>query len=124
MDLAEELASTAQWRRDKAAQYRDDTRNTEAAERLERLAVEVDKLGESFLFRRLERINDELLSVRPLEIYYLVTAVDEYQRSIGFHAFPDSGEDYLKDLIKIYSKQLVNAESYAAACEERQAAFT
>jgi len=105
IDLVEELDFTAQWRRDKAAQYPKDTRNTEAAELLERLAIEVGKLSKSFLVRRLEKIDDELVAIDGWD-FRLSEDLSDYRRSIGFHRFPESGEKYLSDLIEIYSNHI------------------
>ncbi len=104
-EMTENLEGNASWRRDKAAQHPDDTRNTEAAEILERLAIEVGKLGSSPLFHELEKLDEEILAIDD-DTLSLIEDESEYHRAIGFHSFPDSGEEYLKGLVEIYSAHL------------------
>src|SRR5215475_7776344 len=98
MQLAEELESTAAWRRDVAARYPEDERHIKAANRLDRLAVEVRALENSALATRLLELYESLDAV---DGYLLAEATSEYRRQIGFWEFPINGEEYLKDLIDL-----------------------
>ena len=98
MELAEELESTAAWRRDVAARYPEDERHIEAANRLDRLAAEVRALENSALATRLLELYE---SLDAFDGYLLVEAESEYRRQIGFWEFPTNGEEYLKDLIDL-----------------------
>jgi hypothetical protein len=92
---AQELEASAEWRRGKAQQYPEDTRNLEAAQLLDRLAVEIRALTGSETHRQLsataEKCDDDFCSFSE--------SWSEYKRRIGFWEFPD-GQEYLSDMLK------------------------
>jgi hypothetical protein len=85
-----ELSSTAFWRRTKAAQYAQDTRNRAAAERLERLTSTVDA------------VPDELIRLFALhwgdgeDPSFNLERWHEELRSIGFTSHPETAAEFLK----------------------------
>jgi hypothetical protein len=113
LTLVEDLEQNASWRREKADQYPNDHRNVIAAEILERLMEEVGKLNkDSLLLRQLEKIDEELLEITD-DLFSLSGDLSDYHRGIGFHSFPESAEEYLTDLIDIYSANLAKANEVA-----------
>jgi hypothetical protein len=89
-----EVQSTAEWRRQKAEQFPDDSRNLEAAEELERLAEEIGRLEGSAIHSRIEQLISLLGEV---EIgFELNESVSEELRSIGFHGGYENGAAFLE----------------------------
>jgi SLT domain-containing protein len=85
-----DVGATAEWRRDKAAQYPEDERNERAAELLERLTAEINALNWSPLHLRIETfVNDGEISG---EINFIL-------KSIGFRYVPATGEQLLRDIV-------------------------
>jgi hypothetical protein len=56
MIIGYQVQSTAEWRRDKARQFPDDARNLRAAEELEQLAAQIEKLEDSDIHQRVADI--------------------------------------------------------------------
>ena len=54
------MESTAEWRREKAEEFPDDSRNLEAAKELEKLATEIKNLERSELYQRVETLDDAM----------------------------------------------------------------
>jgi hypothetical protein len=89
--------STADWRRGKAEEFPDDSRNLEAAEELDRLAKELQELAGSDLDRRIEALDavvekngwDGDLHVDLFEW------VSEELRGIGFRTYYENGAKFL-----------------------------
>jgi hypothetical protein len=102
--LIEDLENNAAWRRDKAAEYPDDSRNVTAAEILERLMKEAGQLGPNIRLRKLTALSDELANGNHRGLDSLVDDVSEYHRDIGFHRFPGSIYVYIDDLIEIHQR--------------------
>jgi hypothetical protein len=90
---AQGLEFSAEWRRGKAHQYPEDTRNVEAAELLDRLAVEVRALTGSEIHRQLSATAEKCD-----DFCSFVESWSEYKRRIGFLEFPD-GQGYLSDML-------------------------
>jgi hypothetical protein len=94
-----QIESTADWRRMKAIEFPQDTRNLKAAELLERLAEEVDKLDGSDLEKRIDALWDrwrELDDDDGLKILEeLNEDISSSLRSVGFHGCP-SGTEFLE----------------------------
>jgi hypothetical protein len=104
-ELAEELESVSEWRSQKAAQYRDDSRNTEAAELLTKLAEELRRLGDTpelTKFRALyEFVIHDCDKDGENEISEVCRRWAEYRSRIGFDHFPSSAQEYVRDLVEI-----------------------
>ena len=94
----EKFEDQARWRREQAAEYPDDQRNVEAAEIFDRLAATVQNVPPEVL-----AVVDELYFGGPLnndEIdHETMEAEQEKLRSVGFHTFPESAEEFLRELI-------------------------
>jgi hypothetical protein len=91
-----QVESTAEWRRQKADQFPDDRRNLDAAEELERLAADIDRLEGSEIHQRI----DELISLSG-EVgggfhEELTEGISAELRNIGFHGSYDSGAAFLE----------------------------
>jgi hypothetical protein len=122
-DPENDLESTADWRRRKAEGYPEDTRNEAAAELLEKLAAQLRALKVSPFYRKLGELEETLyqgVDAKGFDLLGLSEALSEYHRGIGFHHFPESAEEYLVDLIQIYSGELETARQ---AAEEREGAL-
>jgi hypothetical protein len=95
-----DLEDSAEWRRQKAQQYPEDARrNLEAAQLLEKLAVEIRALDDSEVHRQLSaaiEANDDLFSFSE--------SWSDYKRRIGFWEFPD-GQQYLSDMLQTILSQ-------------------
>jgi hypothetical protein len=86
-----ELECSAEWRRQKAQEYPEDAqRNLEAAELLDKLAVEIRALQGSDVHR-----NFSAAVVKRETDYTFHEAQSDYRRLIGFHEWPDNAEEYL-----------------------------
>jgi hypothetical protein len=124
-DIVNGLESTADWRREKAAQYPHDDRNEKAAEILGRLATEVRGMGDSPVFKELVRAGDELSDLsdecRKYDLCSLIDDLSAYDRNVGFHSWPSSGEEYLRGMLEIYRDHIGKAKDEAAEAirEER-----
>lgn len=97
-DLEQEalgVEHTAEWRRRKAEEYPEDTRNLEAAEQLEKLAAEVRSLQGSDLHHQLDR-----LASTTTDMFYLYEWQSEYLRLIGFSQACPTGREFLSDMIE------------------------
>ena len=92
-----QVQSTAYWRRNKAAQFPDDPRNLEAAEELERLAEQIEKLEDSEIHKRLRDVCDRFTAVDNGDGWYHISEeVSAELRSIGFRSGYETGEQFLK----------------------------
>jgi hypothetical protein len=106
------LEGTAEWRRRKAEQFPDDSRNVEAAEELERLAREVDALGKDSEIE--EQIRDAEERINRLEkwdaLAKIEDAVSTELRSIGFHGSYGTATELLtwyRDLLSEKLRELI-----------------
>jgi hypothetical protein len=92
-----QVQSTAEWRRDKAEQFPNDTRNLRAAEELERLAVQIEKLEGSDMHKRVRDICDRVTAADDGDGWYKISEdVSAELRSIGFHSGYETGEQFLE----------------------------
>jgi len=94
-DLIGNVQNTAEWRRRKAEQFPDDARNLQAAEELERLAVQIEELEESEVHKQINEATDSLVRACEASARYEVwteinEAVSADLRSIGFHGSSDA----------------------------------
>ena len=88
------VQGTAEWRRRKAEEFPDDTRNLQAAEELERIANEIETLDEGCpIHKQIEEAEEflnntiETCDGDPADSCgEIVEAVSEELRSIGFHS--------------------------------------
>jgi hypothetical protein len=83
-----EVQSTADWRREKAKQFPDDTRNLTAAEELDTLATEISSLEDSEIHRQIADLTDRLYGGDNNSLDFiegLNEAVSAELRSVGFH---------------------------------------
>lgn len=107
IELAKKLEYSAEWRREKAAEYPDDSRNVEAASLLDRLAEQCLDTDET---RQGEYVT---AFVR----FYSSTAWDfpeferfnTYLREIGFHHWPDNPEALCEDILNALGVDLSEA---------------
>jgi restriction system protein len=88
-----DVESTAYWRRQTSERFPEDHRNIEAAEILERLALEVRALAGSAVHERLARLAQEDVDGNFSNI------LSELLRAIGFRSFPSSGEAFVDELV-------------------------
>jgi hypothetical protein len=92
-ELAELLKNgflnTADWRREKAAEYPDDKRNLEAVTALERLADTVDQIEPDLLGAYIELWEDAI----EAEEY------SEMLRTIGFQWEPKTATEFVREFI-------------------------
>jgi hypothetical protein len=93
-EIAESLrldfGETARWRREKAAEHPEDSRNIEAAELLDRLAKTIKDVDPTLLDTYGALWDDE---VQDSEQH------SEMLRLIGFHFFPQTAEEFVKQYI-------------------------
>lgn len=94
--VAQDLENSADWRRQKAAEFPDDGRNIEAAALLERLANEVRALEGSALHYSLVRLVDD---ATDSGINDLVSTLSIMTKDVGFRSFPVSGEEFINQLL-------------------------
>jgi hypothetical protein len=101
-----EVESTAQWRRVKAEQFPDDRRNVVAAEELEKLAAEIDRIGESEpIHQQIAKLHETLDAADDCDDAWLKISecVSEELRLIGFHSGYATGLEFLgwyRDLLQ------------------------
>jgi hypothetical protein len=95
MVIGYEVQNTAEWRREKAKQFPDDTRNLRAAEELERLAAQIEQLEGSAIRERVRALYDRYRAAAngSVDIYEDVSAE---LRAIGFHNGYATGEQFLE----------------------------
>jgi hypothetical protein len=77
-----QIQNTADWRREKAEQFADDTRNLEAAKELDTLAAEIEKLESSKISRQICELIER---THPDDGFQFLEDVSAQLRSIGFH---------------------------------------
>jgi hypothetical protein len=93
-DVALAISSTADWRRQKAIDFPNDTRNAKAAKLLDALALSVAQVPDAV-------IRDyTILGVAPDTFEYLSEAQSEALRQVGFWHFPDTAEELLLGIIE------------------------
>jgi hypothetical protein len=90
--VADDVSGTADWRSRKAVEYPDDARNREAAEILEKIASDLLTLEGTEIHRRTAEAFDRHLERFSEEL-------SELTRQVGFWAFPNTGTEFLEDLL-------------------------
>lgn len=101
-----QVESTAEWRRHKAEQFPDDRRNTVAAEELEELAAQIDRIGESEpIHHQIAKLHDTLVTMDNVNDawMHISESVSAELRSIGFHSGYATGLEFLdwyRDLLQ------------------------
>jgi hypothetical protein len=109
MAIGYQVDSTAEWRRRKAEEFPDDRRNLVAAEELERLAAEIDQIGEAELIhQQIAKLHDSIDALDGCDDAWLhvVEAISEELRSVGFHTGYETGLDLLEWYRDILQEQL------------------
>jgi len=84
-----DFEQTADWRRSKAAEYPEDSRNLEAAALLDKLAASVETVAPALLDAYGSLRDDYMDSEQHSEMF----------RQIGFHSWPETAEDFVKACI-------------------------
>ena len=87
--LKEEFEGQADWRRQKAGEYPDDKRNIEAAEIFDRLAAGALTIPSDVFAAYLELFEE----------YPDAEKHAERMRSVGFHYWPETAEQFVRDFI-------------------------
>jgi hypothetical protein len=91
-----QVEDCASWRWNKVEQFPNDPRNRKAAEELERLALDIEKLEGSEIHKRVRDTTDRLVAVDNGDIWYEVGEdVSAELRSIGFRSGYETGEQLL-----------------------------
>lgn len=90
--IGNNVQSTAEWRRRKAAEHPGDTRNAEAAVLLDAIALQVDELDGSDLHRRLSAWNDT-------SGHMLSEVVSEKLRQVGFSIWPSTATELVEGIL-------------------------
>jgi hypothetical protein len=88
-ELKEEFERQAEWRRQKASEYPDDSRNLEAAQLFDKLAATVNDVDLAVL-----RAWRELFEDLPDSEEY-----NEMMRQVGFHIFPETADEFVRRFI-------------------------
>lgn len=104
-----QVQSTAEWRLVKAEQFPDDRRNLRAAEELEEIAAEIDRIGEAELIhQQIITLDDTLNSMDNCDDAWLhiTETVLEELRLIGFHRSYESGLAFLEWYRDILQEQI------------------
>ena len=81
-----DFEQTADWRRSKAAEYPEDSRNLEAAALLDKLAASVETVAPTLLDAYGSLRDDYMDSEQHSEMF----------RRVGFHSWPETAEDFVK----------------------------
>jgi homoserine dehydrogenase len=105
-----QVQSTAEWRRRKAEEFPDDARNLVAAEELERLAAQIDRLEGSEIHEQLREAQDCIIALctankdnNVFDWSDISETVSAELRSIGFHATYRDGAkllEWYRDLLR------------------------
>jgi hypothetical protein len=103
-----QVGSTAEWRRRKAEEFPDDRRNVKAAEELERLEAEIDRIGESeTIHLQIAELHDSLNAIDDGDGWlHIGEVVSEELRSIGFHGGYETGLKLLEWYRNLLQEQL------------------
>jgi len=104
-----QVESTAEWRRVKAEQFPDDRRNAVAAEELEKLAAQIDRIGESEpIHHQIAKLHETLDTADSSDDAWLKISetVSEELRLIGFHSGYATGLEFLEWYRDLLQEQL------------------
>jgi hypothetical protein len=106
-----QLECTAEWRRGKAEEFSNDSRNMEAAEELERLAKEVSELDGSEISQRI----DQLEAMSDDANYSMVEWLSEELRAVGFRTCYKDGAEFLKTYCERLEEEICEQEGQMLA---------
>jgi hypothetical protein len=109
--IAEHMEHTAEWRRGKAEEFSNDSRNMEAAEELERLAKEVSELDGSEISRRI----DQLEAMSDDANYSMIEWLSEELRAVGFRTCYKDGAEFLKAYCERLEEEICEQEGHTLA---------
>ena len=111
--FGDEVRGTAEWRRQKAEQFPDDARNLVAAEELERLAAQINRLEGSEIHAQISEAEDCIIKLCEankdalhLDWSDISEAVSAELRSIGFHGTYRDGAKLLEWYRDLLGKKL------------------
>ena len=102
-DIGYQAESTAEWRRSKAAQFPEDTRNLRAVEELECLAREIEALKGSEVYQQVDEAEESLITANAPDVWIDINeAVSAELRSIGFRGSHDGAGflEWYRDLVR------------------------
>jgi hypothetical protein len=105
------MEHTAEWRREKAEEFSNDSRNIEAAEELERLAKEVSELDGSEISQRI----DQLEAMSDDANYSMVEWLSEELRAVGFRTCYKDGAEFLKTYCERLEEEICEQEGQTLA---------
>jgi hypothetical protein len=88
-----EVEGTGEWRRQKAEEYPEDSRNLQAARLLDQLASDLDRLEGSMLHH--EAL--EIVSLKAEEFSIILSGTT---RAVGFSFFPRNGAELLNSILE------------------------
>ena len=109
--ITEHMEHTAEWRRGKAEEFSNDSRNMEAAEELERLAKEVSELDGSEISQRI----DQLEAMSDDANYSMVEWLSEELRAVGFRTCYKDGAEFLKTYWERLEEEICDQEGQTLA---------
>jgi hypothetical protein len=109
--ITEHMEHTAEWRREKAEEFSNDSRNIEAAEELERLAKEVSELAGSEISQRI----DQLEAMSDDANYSMVEWLSEELRAVGFRTCYKDGAEFLKTYCERLEEEICEQEGQTLA---------
>jgi hypothetical protein len=109
--ITEHMEYTAEWRRGKAEEFSNDSRNMEAAEELERLAKEVSELDGSEISQRI----DQLEAMSDDANYSMVEWLSEELRAVGFRTCYKDGAEFLKTYCERLEEEICEQEGQTLA---------
>ncbi|QDW36347.1 hypothetical protein FFI89_003830 [Bradyrhizobium sp. KBS0727] len=89
-----DCAGTAYWRRNKAIEFPGDARNIEAANELDRLAIEIAALEGSKLHVQLDKIFEDEDSGS-----IAMSVISDMRRQVGFSRWYATGEELLQAIV-------------------------
>jgi archaellum component FlaC len=111
--IIERMENTAEWRRGKAKEFPDDSRNLEAADELERLAKEIRELDDdkSDVCRHLEALEKKNGDDADVTHHLLEWEAEEL-RAIGFRTAYGNGAEFLEAYCETFEEELQKRKEY------------
>jgi hypothetical protein len=99
-----ELEGTGWWRSTKAAEYPDDNRNTWATECVEKVISSAANISDA-VQKAFDEAMAKLEENEDAAFSYCAEAND-YRKSVGFGAMPETADEYLTELTEIANRAL------------------
>jgi hypothetical protein len=109
--ITERMEHTAEWRRGKAEEFSNDSRNKEAAEELERLVKEISELDGSEISQRI----NQLEAMSDDANYSMVEWLSEELRAVGFRSYYKDGAEFLKTYCERLEEEICEQEGQTLA---------